>query len=518
MPTRRALLAGLALPALRTPALAQAQPDLLRIAVATEWFALDPHFHTFPANLSMAHHVFDALTEIDPEGRLLPRLAEEWSPRGTEGWVFRLRGDAKFSDGTQVTAEDVKATLARVAAVQTPARLTIYTRTIASAEVIDARTIFLRTESPDPFLPRLLSAIYIIQKRFEQAPLAAFNSMEAAIGSGPFRYAGWQRGQGLTLQRNDLHWGQKPDWRQVDYRVITNTAAREAALLAGDVDFIQSPSTTSVDRLAGERGLQVARVPSARVTYVQMHQGPEPLADMKTANGKNPFADARVRRALSLSIPREAIRERIMGGLSQAAGQIVPPGYDGFNAALGIEPYDLAQAEALLKEAGWADGFEVTFTTPNDRNVNGVRVVQTIAAALRRLNIRAEVNAVPLTVQQTTWRQGKQSLFMQGAGPLVQPYLSVVSLTHTKQAARGLGTNNESFFSNAALDEVIGKSLVEIDTASRTALMERAAGLVREHTAIIPVHHEIIVHAARSTLKVFARADERIHASEILRA
>jgi peptide/nickel transport system substrate-binding protein len=509
---------SLAATTLALPRIAASQPagETLRIAVPTEWFSLDPHFHTFPANLSMAGHVFSALTATDAEDALRPVLAERWEAEGGAAWIFRLRQGVVFSDGTPLTAEDVVATLERIPRVRAPSPLTPLIRSVAGATAPDPLTVRIATRYPDPLLPKLLSAVHVIPRRFtDQTTSERFNSMEMAIGSGPYRYVSWQRGDRLIMERNERFFGERPAFARVEYRVITNGAAREAALLAGDIDVVQSPNTDSIERLAREPNLAVFRAPSSRITYVGLHQGPQPLADMSGTGGRNPFADPRVRRAISLAIPRQAIQERTMAGLSIPTGQIVAPGRDGHEPSILPDPFDPDRARALMVEAGWGDGFEVALTTATDRNVNGTRIAQAIAASLRRINVRINVNAVPLTVQQSTWRAGQQSMFLHGNGPQVEPYVALTNLTHTKRMAEALGTSNESFYSNPELDAVIRASLIEIDDARRIALMRRAALIVRDTVPLVPLHHEVIVVAARRGFSTIARGDERIFAAEI---
>lgn len=510
--------AAASLPTVPRFARAQTAQDELRIAAATEWLALDPHFHVFPANLSIAHHMFDALTVTDRAGRARPRLAASWTPIGTEGWRFELDPRARFADGAPVTSADVAASIARIPKVpNTTGPLTPMVRPIAAVETPDARTVILRTAAAAPLLPIYLSAVYVIPARLADETTERFNTGEALVGSGPFRFAGWARGDRLTLERRDDHWAGPSEWRRVVYRVMTNPASREAALLARDVDFIQTPSTASMARLRREQGLAVFQAPSTRLTYVQFHQGAEALADTTAAGGRNPFADSRVRRAFSMCIPRQAIAERVMEGLSEPAGQIVAPGQFGFRRDLGIEAFDTARAQALLAEAGYPNGFETTLSTPNDRNVNGVQIAQAIAQSALRANIKVNVNAVPLNVWLPQWRAGRYSILLHGFGPPVESLQPVAALAHTKNMNAGLGVSNEAGYSNPTLDRIIAAALSEIDDAKRESLMLEAAGIVRETTAVVPLHHETIVYAGRSTLAHDARGDERLYAVEIQR-
>jgi peptide/nickel transport system substrate-binding protein len=509
---KHALATALLGAALALPAQAQS----IRVAFDAEWTALDPHWHTFPYNLSVAYHLFDALIAHDANQVARPRLAESWRPIGTDRWEFKLRADAKFADGTPVTAGDVAASVARIRAVRnSPGPLTSVIRPISEVILQDPRTVVFATSVPTPTLPDLLSAVFIIPARLAQAPLEQFADGTAQLGSGPFRFVSYARGDRLVLARNDAHWGDRPAWDRVELRIITNAAAREAALAAGDVDFIVNPTTVGVERLARDPRFAVHKAISTRITYLQLHQGTEPKPDMPGAEGRNPLADPRVRRAISLTIPRDAITTRILDGLALPASQIIPPGHSGHDSALGVEPQDLDAARKLLAEAGFGQGFVLRISTPSDRNMNGRRVTETIAAQLTRIGVRVEVNAVPLNVWLAEWRRGQYSAVMHGAGPVPVPWTLVQQLVATKDGASGMGASNESFFSNPALDRLVRDAQGEIDQARREALLHQAAGIVRGETAVIPLHHEAALWASRAGLAFTARSDTLTYATDI---
>jgi peptide/nickel transport system substrate-binding protein len=503
-----ALVLGLAM---TSPAVTQT----VTMGFDSEWSAVDPHFHTFPQNLSIAHNVFDALVEADPKSELKPKLALSWQALDDRTWEFKLRPGVKFHDGSDFSAQDVAASIARVRKVpNSPGPLTPQVRAIASWEIKDPLTIVFKLSQPEPILPTLLTDIYIIPAKLAEATTEEFNSGKAMIGTGAYKFVRWARGDRVSLERNDTYWGGKPAWAKVDIRVLTNTASREAALLSGEVDFIQNPSTTSLKRLQDNPKLVVHKAPSTRITYLQVHQGPEPKPDTKAPGGKNPFTDSRVRKAMSLAIPREILAERVMDGLSLPASQLVPPGQPGHNPGLVVDPYDLVQAKRLLAEAGYPQGFETTFSTPNDRNINGVKIAETIAASFARIGIKTNVNAIPLNVYISEWRKQSYGFVMHGAGPPPATILLLPQLAGTKGKAE-LGRSNESFYSNEKLDELLMKVGSEIDARKADAYVRAATVIIHNETAILPLHHEIVVWASRKGLEFQARADARTWATAL---
>lgn len=516
MITRRSLgLAAASLAALPHASRAQGTTTL-RVAFDAEWTALDPHFHSFPYNLSVAYHLFDALTAHDATQQAVPRLARSWRPLGTEGWEFTLRDDARFQDDSAVAAADVVASIARIRAIRnSPGPLTTVIRPVQEVIATGAHTVRFMTSVPTPALPNLLTSVFVVPARLAEATGEDFATGRAQVGSGPFRFISYARGDRLVLEPNPTHWGEKPRWPRTELRIIPNAGAREAALLAGDVDFIVNPSTTSVERLKADPNFLVHQAISTRITYLQVHQGETPKADMGGTGGRNPFADARVRRAVSLAIPRKAICERILDGLAIPASQIIGPGQSGHDPSLAVEPPDADQARRLLADAGWGQGFEVRLSTPSDRNMNGRRVAEAIASALTRIGIRVAVNAVPLNVWLAEWRRGEYSMVLHGAGPGPVTWTLVPQLVGTKDMAAGFGPSNESHYSNPALDAVMRQALGEIDTAKREALLHQAARTIRAETAVIPLHHEAAIWASRKGLAFAARSDTLTYATDI---
>lgn len=513
--TNRLAAALVALPLLALPAAAP-QAQAIRVAFDAEWTSLDPHFHSFPYNLSVAYHLWDALVAHDAEQKVVPRLAESWRAVAPMRWEFRLREGARFADGTPVTAADVAASFARIRAVRnSPGPLTTVIRPVTEVIVQDARTLVLVTDVPTPTLPDLLTNVFITPASLADATPEDFTSGRALRGSGPFRFVSYARGDRLVLARNPQHWGEAAPWATAELRIMPNAPAREAALAAGDVDFIVNPTTSGVERLARDPTFAVHRAISTRITYLQMHQGERPLADTTGTDGRNPFADPRVRRAISLVIPREAITARVLDGLAIPASQIVPPGQLGHEPSLGVERADPDAARRLLVEAGWGNGFETRISTPSDRNMNGRRVVEAIAAAMTRLGIRTQVNAVPLNVWLAEWRRGQYSMVMHGAGPVPVTWTLVPQMVGTKDMAAGFGTSNESFFSNPDLDRLMRAALGEIDAPRREAMLHQAARTIREQTAVVPLHHEAALWASRAGLGFAARTDTLTYATDI---
>ncbi|MFN5883664.1 MAG: ABC transporter substrate-binding protein, partial [Burkholderiales bacterium] len=249
---RRHILCGLVLSALlplNAPAIAQAQPQELVIAIAAPISALDPHFHNLTPNNSITKHVFDNLIRTDATQQLLPGLAESWKPLDNTTWEIKLRRGVKFHDGSAFTADDVIATFKRAPEVpNSPASFSQFTRPVTSITAPDPHTVIMKTAAPHPLLPRDLTSLQIISKNQVAARTDDFNSGKAMNGTGPYKLVEYKPGERVVFARNEAWWGGKTAWPRVQYRMISNNAARVAALLSGDVHVIENVPTADAER------------------------------------------------------------------------------------------------------------------------------------------------------------------------------------------------------------------------------------------------------------------------------
>ena len=341
-----------------------AEAQELRLGYRTEPTSLDPHYHNATPSSQVAMHIFDSLITASGTDRLDPGLAIGWKTVDPTTWEFALRPGVRFGDGTPFTADDVVFSYQRVRTVPTPMGGYVnYLGPVASVEAVDATTLRVHTAQPTPLLPNYLSRIFILSRRIhENAATDAFNSGKALVGTGPYRLANATGMTSLTFERKDDYWGKPPIWKTVTTRVIGNDAARLAALLAGDVDVIETVPTTDAARLAKDPRVTVSSIVSQRVMYFWfdwLNPGPSP--NYSDVDGKplakNPFLDIRVRQAFSKAIDRAALIDRLMEGFAAPAGQFVHAGQQGYAADIKPDEYDPAAARRLLAEAGFPARF-----------------------------------------------------------------------------------------------------------------------------------------------------------------
>ena len=522
---RRAALAALvALPASGLAA------QELRVGLASEPSSADPHFHNLGPNNQLRRNVFESLVGTDEAQQLFPLLAESWRPLDDTRWEFKLRQGVSFSDGSAFDAYDVIYSVCRIPGVpDSPSLFTTYTKAIKGFEVPDPHTLIVHTEAPYPLLPTEFSTWGIISAKangVDGASIAfspegcgdipypatqAFNDGSAAIGTGPFLMTSFRRGEGVELARNPGYWGEPAPWEKVTMKPLTSAGPRVAALFAGDVDLIENPPLQDLPRIAAESGLSVVQGISNRVIYIHFDHAQEPTPMVTGTDGKNPLKDARVREALSIAINRDAIVERIMGGVAVAAGELLPFGMFGAHEKGDMPPpaFDADRAKALLAEAGYPDGFGITLGTPNDRYINDAQVAQAVAQMWSRIGVPTEIDASTASTFFSRRNKFEFSVYLAGWGAGTGEMSSPLkALLATKDKTRGYGATNAGQYSNPEMDALLSEALATVDDAKRQELLREASRVAMADWAIIPLHFEVTPWAMKATLSYAPRVDQ----------
>jgi peptide/nickel transport system substrate-binding protein len=203
------------------------------------------------------------------------------------------------------------------------------------------------------------------------------------VGTGPYVFDRWDRGDRITVTANREYWGQKPGFDKIIFRWISEPSTKIAALETGEVDLVSSFPTTYADRVKVNKNLALRQIPGLR-GHGLAFDGRKP-----------PFSDKRVRQALNYAVDKDSIIQHLYGGYaSRLGGQLLTPAYAGWNPGLKDYPYDLEKAKKLLKEAGYPNGFEVKLDFPVGRFPQVEEVCQSVAGQLARAGVKAKLNAL----------------------------------------------------------------------------------------------------------------------------
>jgi peptide/nickel transport system substrate-binding protein len=493
------------------PAQAAAKP--LAIGFGADVTSIDPHYANIAPNNAAAWHVFEALTHVDADTRLIPGLATSWRAVDERTWEFALRKGVRFHDGSAFDARDVEFSIRRAESLADKGgQFGAFVRAIQSIEIVDPHTIRFKTAAPHAVLPHDLNSIFIVSRGIGSAGTEDFNAGRAALGTGPFRLQAFARGSRIELVRNEAYWGEKPAWEKVTLRILTQDAARLAALLAGDVDAIENVPTSDVTRLARDQRLRVERKVSWRTLFLHVDQMRDAPPGVTDRNGKplarNPLRDARVRAALAAAIDRKALADKVMEGMATPAGNLVAPPVFAHDPKLAPPAYDPQAARRWLSEAGYPDGFRIVLATPNNRYVNDEQVAQTVAQMWARVGVQASrVEALPAATYFTKARNGEFGIALLGWGSFAGD-LALRALVATPSKETGMGSWNWGGYSNPEVDRLVAQALGSVDQSKRESLARNAMAIAMKDHAVILLHHQLASWAMRTGLSYPGRTDE----------
>lgn len=510
----------------------------LTIGIYSEPSSMDPHFHNLGPNNAFMTNVFSRLIEMDYNQQLQPALAVSWKPINDTTWEIKLREGVKFSNGDDFNADDVIFSFDR-AANYTGGNSSFRTYLKGKTfKKVDDYTVHAITKDPYPLMAVDLAQAPVVSSRVKGTgkpdvngglTVQDFNDGTAMVGTGPYKFVEWKKGDRIVLEPNPTHFGTKAIWSKVTLKPIKSAPARVAALLAGDVDLIDNVPTSDVARLKTNKDVVLSSGVSNRVIYIHMDQFRDESPFVTDKDGKpmkkNPLKDVRVRKAISKLINREAIVSRVMEDLAIPAGQLLPKGFFGVSPNLKPEAFDPDGAKKLLKEAGYPNGFGLTIHGPNDRYVNDAKISEVIAQFLTRGGIPTKVVTMPKSVYfGRASKGGKDGLpefsfilvgWGAGSGEASSPLKSLLT---TYDKSKGFGASNRGRFSAADVDEKVVQALATVDDEKRAKLLADATDLaIGKHQGIIPLHYQVNTWAAKPGLKYRARTDERTIVMDVLK-
>ena len=481
-----------------------ASAETLRWARAGDSLTLDPHAQNEGPTSALAHQIMEPLVIRDMTGQIVPALATEWAPSEEDQnvWFFKLREGVTFHDGAEFDSEDAVFSFNRAMSPDSD-----FKELLASVAEVRAKGKYgfeIVTNGPNPIMPSNLTNLFIIDKDWAEANNAVkvqdFEGGEDtfaarnANGTGPYKLVSREPDAKTVLTINENYWGKDEfpmEVTEIVYTPIQNAATRVAALLSGEVDFIQDVPVQDLGRVSSTDGLKVITAPQNRVIFFGMNQGD---ADLKGDNvdGKNPFAEKRVRQAMNMAINRDAIKQVVMRGQSIPAGVAMPPFVNGWTENLDEVPAnDIAKAKALMAEAGYAEGFSIQLDCPNDRYINDEAICQAAVSMLAQIGVDVRLDAKPKAQHFPLINNLETDFYMLGWGvPTYDSEYIFNFLAHTK--GEKYGSWNGTRFSNPELDAQIVRLASETNLEERNLMIANIWSVVQDEVLYIPIHHQVL--------------------------
>ncbi|RWR27713.1 ABC transporter substrate-binding protein [Sinirhodobacter populi] len=486
------------------PARAWAQgSETLTIAQSNDILSLDPANHGNNSTESALINIYDYLVRkefVEGETQFQPNLARSWQTDDMVHWIFELRDDVVWHDGTPFTAEDVKFTVERTQG-DTSLRNSSKFSTIETVNVLDPHRVEIVTKGRDPILLHSLvgNGALILPRQAFEAAADAETFFAKPIGTGAYRFVEWRRGDRLILEANPDWWGGKAHWDRVVVRGIPETATRVAELLTGGADVAVNIPPDDIDRVKNNPGSTLAAFDIARnfALHVRNEEGTS-------------THDPRVREAIDLAINREEITKFILEDYATPTRGLFPPEIPGYNPDLNADnSFDPDRARQLIKDAG-AEGVKITLNSPSGRWSKDREVAEAIVGYLQDVGLDAQLEVLEWSVLNSRLQ----------SDTLGEVYLWAMGSYTDGSQLLNLGTFKRfnPHWSNAefvTLSQEMGNAPTEDD---RRAILRRAQVLVTDDRVRIGVLYPKAIYGISARVVFPGRFDEMIPAEQVRRA
>ncbi|HEY6102478.1 MAG TPA: ABC transporter substrate-binding protein [bacterium] len=505
------IAAALAVMGLGGYAVAQA-PKTLVIAIGADQTGLDPQQVQNNESGFVMSTLFDSLVNYKPgSSEVGPGLAQSWtvSPDG-KVFTFKLRQGVKFHDGTPMNARTVAEDLDRAINPSNPCYVinrkvdsydeftfgSAKDKSVAKMEVVDDYT--LRFTFPAPNAPFLSSIAMIWQGIVSPAATKQYNcdAGQHPVGTGPFKFVEAVRNDHITVEANPDYWGGKPKVDRIIFKIIPESATRMLALERNEVQILADVPPSDYTRVEGNKDLTLYKAPGLTILGVAM------------SNDLGPFKDKRVRQAMNYAVDKDAINKGLYAGATTSS-QGMPPVLWGYNQSVKPYAYDAAKARALLKEAGFANGFStemMVYANPRGYNpVGGAKLGEAVQGYLAKVGVTVKITQFEWGAYLDRFRhQPWQGFAIAGwSGDNGDPDNFLGDLFEWDTVNNKARINNTGRHHNPAYDRLLQQARQTTDQAKRASLYVQANQILHDDAPWIFINHTNQVRAARANVKGF---------------
>lgn len=498
----------------------------LRWSSAGDFLTFDVHAQNESLNSAANAAVYETLVRYNQKMQIEPCLATQYE-RVKDGFLFTIRQGVKFHEGQTLSTEDVAYSINR--ALMPESQFKAAASGILGAQAINDREVLIKTSSGSPVFLNQLTALRIFNKDW----LTKHNALRPqnyvggeesylarhANGTGPFKLESREVDVKTVFVANHQWWDEpnrKGNLERVEYLPIASPATRTAALLSGQVDFVLDPAPQDLSRLSRSGTLKVVSSAEDRVMMIALDQHRDQSPYIKDKKGDplkvNPFKDERVRQALSLAVNRDALVKSVMRGKAVATQSLVSNSVLGYSAEV-AKPYDYdpVKAKALLKEAGYENGFSFILDTPNNRWVNDENLCKALASMWAKIGIDVNVRSMPRAQYFPKVLSFDSSAGLVGWGSTtLDAYQPLQSLVATFDNQSGAGISNIGRISNEKAEEIIKTLAIAEDPQKRILLAREVLKIDKEEALHIVLLQPMFSWAMKQNVDVITRPDNRL--------
>lgn len=461
---------------------AQAQSDrVLRVGMDVDADLLDPRLARNTTGFRVNNLIYDGLVELDAATLVpQPSLALSWSQPDSMTWVFELRQDVTFHDGTPLTAADVVATFEAILDPDFGAPDRGLYAPLSSVTALDDFTV--QFTASQPYAP-LLS--YMDKGIVPQHVVDAGGDLaNEPVGSGPFRFVQWDKNSKIVVESNPNYWGGQPSLTGIEFVVVSDNTARAQALEAGDLDLVQSPlSPQDINRLAGDDRFANTITAGFGYTYLNFQTQFEL------------FQNVNVRRAIAMMVPQEVIADGIYEGIDIQATSILMPNHFAYTPSINQPANSNEAALALLAQEGWTDsngdgildkdGENMSFViTTHTEDPNRVQTVELLQNIFSGNGIEISLNIQPFNSVIGDILAGNYELLLLGWLNLVDPDRAMFNQLHSQ------GSSNWGNYSNPVVDAALDAGRTALTVAGRTQAYQNAARVIADEVPYFVLQYQ----------------------------
>lgn len=483
--TRRGLFAAtgatLALAAFSQRLMAATPPGVLIVGQIAEPKSLDPAVDTAVNDFRILVNLYEGLTAYKP-GTLDPGpgLAESWdiSDDGTV-YTFHLRKGVKFHDGSTFDAEAVKFNFDRMLDDKHPFHdtgpfpLAFFFSSVKTTEAVDSHTVKFTLK--EPYAPFLSNLAYPTGLIVSPAAVKKFGKDYGRhpVGTGPFKFIEWKSNERVVIDRFEGYWGQGSGTKAVIFRPVTDANTRTAEMLAGGIDLMVEVPPTSLSQFKNDQFKLYEQV-GPHVWFL--------ILDCQ----KGPFKDKKVRQAANYAINKEAICKNVLEGTASVANGPVAPAFAwAYDKTLDPYPYDPEKAKSLLKEAGVAEGTELTFyvTEGGSGMLSPIEMGTAIQADLAKVGLKAKIQTFEWNTFLGKVNPGldkDQHVDMAEMAWMTNDPDTLPYLTLRTGAWPDKGGFNSGYYSNPEVDKLLEEARTSTDQSKRAELYKKMAKIVHD--------------------------------------
>ncbi|WP_371368308.1 Glutathione-binding protein GsiB [Sporomusa rhizae] len=430
--------------------------DTVTVGTGYDAKTLDPIATNDVASSNVMNQIYGTLVQVNDKGEVVPMLAESYTKLDDKTYEFKLRKGVTFHNGEEMKASDVKFTLERAASPLGAAVAHLFEPLDVSAlKVVDDYTIQIKLKYVfPPFISTSLTHTggSILNEKAVKA--AGKDYGQNPVGTGPFKFEKWVKGDRIELSRFDGYYGNKPAFKTLVIRPIPEVTNRVIELESGGIDVCYEVSANDLPRLQDNKEVKVVRVLDNGTAFMGMN------------TTKKPFDDVRVRQAISYAIDTPTVVNTVWRGIGKPAVSPVPPNIKYHNPALKTHEYNIEKAKQLLAEAGYPNGFKTSIWT-NDRKER-IDMATIMQNQLSQVGISAEIKVVEWGAYLEGTARGDQDMYIIGwTASGNDPDVSLFAMFHSSKHGAG---GNRAFYSNPKVDALLEQGRQMEDSDARQKL------------------------------------------------